>query len=170
MRGKPPKSGTPAPGRPPKHGSRALSRFVRENKLDRRTWLSRFIEQAECIIAEDQGGLDKLTRREAMLVTLAANQWVEWQLVQWHRQQASLRGELTHESDKYYLAMVNSLRRTLETLGLRPERVENRISTLEQYLAAKAAEEKATPGSAGGSQSNEPTRDSPNPGRIVAHG
>ena len=79
-------------GRPPKHGSRALSKFIRENRLDRRTWLSKYIEQIEDRLVAPAGGHEGVNDREAMMVTLCANLWAEWQLLQWYRQQAILKG------------------------------------------------------------------------------
>jgi len=126
------------PGRPFKSGSRALARFVAQGRLDRRTWLSRFVEQTEAMLSEDAGGPEHLTHRETLLVSMAATLWTEYQLMVWQRQQAILRGETVHDSDKYFLAHTNSLRRTLETLGLRPTKVERNLPRIEDYWAETA--------------------------------
>jgi hypothetical protein len=148
------KAPTRPQGRPFKHGARALSKFVRENRLDRRTWLSKFIEQTEDTLAAAAGGHEALTTRERMVSTMAANLWVEWQLVQWQRQQAILAGTLVHVSDKYYLALVNALRRTMETLGLKPERTKD-LPTLEQYLKTRGTNGNASHHDGNGAQGDD---------------
>src|SRR5262245_44836466 len=74
------------PGRPPKSGSRALSRFIRENLLDRRTWVSREVEATADRYATDAGGWEALSHRERDTVWLAAGLFVELAI----RQQARL--------------------------------------------------------------------------------
>ena len=127
------------PGRPFKSGSRSLARFVRQGRLDRRTWLAKFVEQTEAMLAEDAGGPEHLSNREMLMVSLAATLWTEYQLIVWQRQQGILRGQLDHESDKYFLAHVNALRRTLESLGLRPDRADT-LPSLAEYLAARSSD------------------------------
>jgi len=105
--------------------------------LDRRTWLSHFVEQTEAMLSEDAGGPEHLTHRETLMVSMAATLWTEYQLMVWQRQQGILRGQHDHESDKYFLAHVNALRRTLETLGLRPSKAEQ-LPSLADYIASKA--------------------------------
>ena len=61
--------------RPFKDSFRTLARFVRERRLDRRTWLSKFIEQTEDVLAADEGGLGRMAERAGMWVHVCANQW-----------------------------------------------------------------------------------------------
>jgi len=122
--------------------------------LDRRTWLSHFVEQTEAMLSEDAGGPEHLTHRETLMVSMAATLWTEFQLMVWQRQQGILRGQHDHESDKYFLAHVNALRRTLETLGLRPSKTEQ-LPSLADYIASKANGGDGTPGNAAASQGNE---------------
>lgn len=140
------------PGRPFKSGSRALARFVREQRLDRRTWLSHFVEQTETMLADDAGGAEQLTNRETLMVNVAATLWTEYQLMVWQRQQGILRGQPDHESDKYFLAHVNALRRTLETLGLKPDRAD-KLPSLSEYIAARS---NGTPDGATAAQGDDP--------------
>jgi len=140
---------TRPPGRPPKHGSRALARAIEGNKLDRRTRPAKLRQQAANLFAEDAGGWPYLNNREVALIWSTASVWVLLNL----RLDALLagNGNEDHGSLKWLIALLNSFRRNLEVLGLRPERVEDRIPTLEQYLAAKATRD-----SAGDSQSHDP--------------
>lgn len=118
--------------------SRQLAKCVREQRLDRRTWLAHFIEQTEGLLMADAGGPDNCTNREKLLISMASMLWSEYQLIAWRRQQAILHGEQDHASDKYYIAHVNAVRRTLEAIGLRPQRADQ-LPSLADYLALRGA-------------------------------
>ena len=118
--------------------SRQLAKCVREQRLDRRTWLAHFIEQTEGLLMADSGGPENCTNREKLLISMASMLWSEYQLIAWRRQQAILHGEQDHASDKYYIAHVNAVRRTLEAIGLRPQRADQ-LPSLADYLAARGA-------------------------------
>jgi hypothetical protein len=142
----------PAIGRPPKHAARSVGRFIRENRLDRRTAVCRMYESAADKIAEDAGGWPHLNNRETLLTWQAAALWVELHVLQVHRMRQLANGETSHDGNgKYYVALLNAFRRTIETLGLRPDATERRLPTLGEYIAARSngtpgANDDASPG------------------------
>jgi hypothetical protein len=144
---------TRPPGRPPKHGARALARAIEGNKLDRRSRPAKQRQLAANLLAEDAGGSPYLNNREVALIWSTASVWVLLNL----RLDALLAGDgkEDHGSQKWMVALLNSFRRNLEVLGLKPERVEDRIPTLEQYLAAKSGSANGAPGSASDSQGDD---------------
>jgi hypothetical protein len=141
-----------APGRPLKHGARALARFVRERRLDRRTWLARAIEQTEHVLATDAGGFEACSHRDRLRIALIAGVWVEWQLIAWNRQHKLIKGESTTETDKYFIALTNSTARLLEAI---PDRVKEHLPSLDEYLRGRQAASNGSP-------------DAPTPGRVPA--
>jgi len=145
------------PGRKPKHGSRALARAIEANKLDRRTRPAKLRQQAANLMAEDAGGWPNLNNREVALIWTTASVWVLLNL----RLDALLAGEGNEDqgSLKWLVALLNSFRRNLEVLGLKPERVEDRIPTLEQYLASRSA---SSPSDGNGSQAHQDGSESTN--------
>lgn len=69
-----PKSYRRPPGRPPKHGGRALARYLRRNLLDRRSWVSRESEAIQEALAGDEGGLERLSAAQASLLPVLASE------------------------------------------------------------------------------------------------
>lgn len=112
------------PGRAPRHGSRALARLLKANELDRRTRTGKMLSALEHDLASDAGGLDALTARERMLLKRCAAQALIISSIEaWAFGQATILDAdsgLLPVLAKSYLGYCNSLRRSLESLGLRP--------------------------------------------------
>lgn len=128
------------PGRPPKSGARALSKFIRRNLLDRRTWVSHEVEATSDRYAADAGGWENLSNRERDTVWLAAGLFVELCVRQQARLVSLAQGDLEiDDSDKHYGWLFNSYSRIMDKLGLRPDRAD-KTPSLQEYLAARASE------------------------------
>lgn len=124
------------PGRKPKSGSRALARHLARQTIDERTKPAKARRRAAQLLADDAGGWDYLNNRETLLVWATANLWAVLQA----RLDLLLAGKADTTTDdfRWIMALVNSFRRNLEVLGLRPDRVHEKLPTLASYLAGKA--------------------------------
>lgn len=125
------------PGRKPKHGARGLSAAIRANRLDRRSWLARFIAATEAALADDFGGFAALCNLELLKVQHAAALWAEMQALFAFRQRALLEGRSDPETAKYAIALANAVGRALDALGT-PKR-EPDLPSLQQYLQQRPA-------------------------------
>lgn len=67
------KEGERAPGRPPKHGARALARLLHANRLDGRTGPARDRAALLSAIGEDAGGFENLTARQRLTAEIAVD-------------------------------------------------------------------------------------------------
>jgi hypothetical protein len=123
----------PPPGRPAKHGARWLARLIEQNRLDRRSKPARDRQRAANLIAEDAGGWPCLNNREVMLTWHAASAFVLLS-VRLDRLLAGASDE-TESELRWLVALMNSFRRHVELLGVRPERLEKQLPTLAEYIA-----------------------------------
>jgi hypothetical protein len=150
------KTTKPPPGRPPKHGARALERLLQQNKLDKRTRTAKLLQSIANDLAADAGGWAHLTAREKLLVErCAAQALIVASLEGWVFQQASLidaGGEMLGVLRKGYTAHVAALARNLVALGLKPNTAK-KLPTLGEYLASRQS----------GAESDAPAAGSPSP-------
>lgn len=140
-------------GRPPTHKVRGVERRWRAGKLDGRRKETKQIEALADDFAADAGGWENLTSREIALVhTAAFSAWVCQQTAGWAltRDDGVIKADGTVPAvlGKTFVAYANTLSRTLERLGLRPDRVKEQ--SLDDYLRARtngsgAAQNAATP-------------------------
>jgi hypothetical protein len=128
-------------GRPPKHGARALSRYLANGALDGRTWVARALRDIRLELAADAGGIDCLTARERVMLDRCAAATLICQTIEAHvfdRAPVNADGELLPILRKGYVSHVQSLSRMLQALGLRPSRPDQTLS-LNEYLALRSA-------------------------------
>lgn len=152
--------GNRPPGRPPKHYVRWLSRQLKEAGLDGRTQRAKALQSIANVLADDAGGWPCLTNREVMLVRRTAALLLLCETIEQYvfSQQSPFteNGELLNVLAKNYIAYSNTVRLNLVALGLKPARPDA-MPSLQDYIASKAGGGNGTPGSAGGSQSDEHT-------------
>jgi hypothetical protein len=146
----------PSPARIPKVAT-SKTRLLTLDSLDRRTGAAKRAYELVAGIANDLGGAEHLTEGAKQLVqrvaVLAA--FLEDCEARW------IAGEPFEISD--YLPAINAQRRILETLGI--ERRARDVTTLESYLAQRAA---ATRAEAAGAASAPAASAAPPPTGVVA--
>jgi hypothetical protein len=141
--------GPRAPGRPPKHGARALARLLSSNALDKRTGIARDFYAVQDALAEDRGGWEHTSNGERIVFEVIANEVVILRsLFSWAATQPSIVVDtaegprLLGPLQKGFTSHAGSLVRALALLGVKPDKVD-RLPRLEDYLAQKTAEAEA---------------------------
>jgi hypothetical protein len=156
--------GNRPPGRPPKHYVRWLSRQLKEAGFDGRTQQAKALQSIANDLADDAGGWANLTSREIMLVRRTAALLLLCETIEHHvfsqQNPFTETGELLNVLAKNYIAYSNTLRLNLLALGLKPPRPDA-MPSLQDYIASQAGGGNGTPGSAGGSQSDDRTAAKP---------
>lgn len=128
-------------GRKPTHKVRGIERRWRAGKLDGRYRETQQIEALADDFAADAGGWAYLTNREVALIhTAAFAAWVCQATAVWalRRDGGPINpdGTVPAVLGKTFVAYSNTLGRTLEKLGLRPDRAD-KVPSLPEYLASK---------------------------------
>lgn len=134
----------PGIGRPPKHAGRLLSRVMDQNRLDRRTRVSKVLEGLATDLAAERGGWAAISTSEEILIrraaflTLLCSSIETWTLRQ--PDGVIVNGELLGPIRKGYATHQANLVRTLSALGIRPDAAD-KVPDLREYLerAASAA-------------------------------
>lgn len=147
------------PGRKPSHKVRGVERRWRAGTLDGRRRETKQIEAIADDFAADAGGWSHLTNREVALIhTAAFSAWVCQQTATWALRRdggiIAADGTVPAVLGKVFVAYSNTLSRTLERLGLRPDRAD-KLPTLESYLRER------TPGAQNGTQAHAPSATQP---------
>jgi hypothetical protein len=135
--------GPRAPGRQPKHSGRALARHIAAGTLDGRTWIAKALRDIRQELADDAGGLDRLSARELLLLDRCAAAGLICMSIEHHvfatDKPITDAGELLPVLRRGYVTHVQSLSRMLQALGLRPDPTEKAMS-LHEYLEMRNAE------------------------------
>jgi hypothetical protein len=135
--------GRRAPGPPLKSGARALARHLAAGTLDGRTWIAKALRDIRQELADDAGGLDRLSARELLLLDRCAAGAIICMSIESHvfstDKPITDAGELLPVLRRGYVSHVQSLSRMLQALGLRPDPTEKGPS-LHEYLEMRSRE------------------------------
>jgi hypothetical protein len=136
------------PGRPPKHGARALERFLKQNRADGRSKLAIARQDVANGLAEDRGGWPRLSNAEAILVRHAADLVLLTDTIAHYVLRSGTPfgpdGDLLPVLKRSFIGYSNCLRRALAELGLRA--VASEPQSLAEYLRARESASRAQSG------------------------